>query len=57
MQEPVECRDCPRHRRNNLRFFAELAEDQGRIIQEVLCRECPGDPWQEWERLNAESSN
>ena len=41
MQKVKECRTCALHKRNNKRLFEELEGDQGRLLQEGLCREQP----------------
>jgi hypothetical protein len=56
LQKVKECRTCALHKRNNKRLFEELAEDQGRLLQEVLCRECNQTPWAEWILLEIENT-
>lgn len=55
MQEIKQCRGCSLHKRNNRRLFEELAENEGRLLQEVLCRGCNQTPWAEWELLEAKN--
>jgi len=56
LQKVKDCRTCALHKRNNKRLFEELAEDQGRLLQEVLCRECNQTPWAEWILLEIENT-
>lgn len=52
LQKVKECRTCALHKR----LFEELAEDQGRLMQEVLCRDCSQTPWAEWVLLEMENT-